>query len=204
MWEPSCFVPFQVIFNKYLITNWNFHFPFFLTCWHCLVSTILTQVLHRTTDYLPGVSLGKVSWRTYLTTIVPVSLFFAVGICLANMAYQYISVAYIQMIKAVNPVPLLLLYIAFGMEKPSFVLLVAVCIISFGVYISSMGELRFSWIGFAVQVGRIPFHCSPAALLFSFAAPCPSASGCQYTYDRVICGLLLRCSPLCHAHRWAQ
>jgi len=93
-----------------------------------------------------------VNWTIYFNTVIPVAAFFGVGICLGNMAYQYISVAYIQMIKAINPVPLLLLYFAFGREKPSFVLLLSVSVISAGVYISSLGELQFSWLGFCVQV----------------------------------------------------
>lgn len=143
---------FQVIFNKFLISNWNFHYPFFLTTWHCLLSSLLTQILARTTNLLPGLAQNKVTWSTYFKTVIPVAGFFGIGICLGNMAYQYISVAYIQMIKAINPVPLLLLYFAFGREKPSFVLLLAVSVISAGVYISSLGELRFSWLGFSVQV----------------------------------------------------
>lgn len=71
---------------------------------------------------------------------------------MGNLAYQYLSVAYIQMIKSINPVPLLLLYYAFGMEKYSFVQIVAVVIITTGVWISSIGELRFSWLGFTLQV----------------------------------------------------
>lgn len=47
---------FMILFNKALLSTWDFGYPFFLTSWHCLFSTILTQVLARTTNMLPGVS----------------------------------------------------------------------------------------------------------------------------------------------------
>ena len=33
----------------------NFPFPMFITTWHMLFATVLTQILSRTTDMLPGV-----------------------------------------------------------------------------------------------------------------------------------------------------
>lgn len=79
------------------------------------------------------------------------SVCFAMGLVLGNMAYRYISLAYIQMIKASNPVPLLLLNFAAGREKPSILQLGIVLVVSSGVIMSSLGELNFSWVGFIVQ-----------------------------------------------------
>jgi hypothetical protein len=46
----------QILFNKTIFTTWNFAYPFFLTTWHCIFSTIATQILARTNlDMLPGV-----------------------------------------------------------------------------------------------------------------------------------------------------
>jgi hypothetical protein len=41
---------------------------------------------------------------------------------------------------------------AFGREKPSVAQLLIVMVVSFGVVLSSIGELKFSWIGFTLQV----------------------------------------------------
>jgi drug/metabolite transporter (DMT)-like permease len=72
------------------------------------------------------------------------------------MAYKYISLAYIQMVKAFTPVPMLLLSFAFGREVPSFVRLGIVLIVSAGVTMSSIGELRF-----AIQVSGSPYKYPP-------------------------------------------
>lgn len=43
------------MFNKAVLSSYDFPYPIFLTTWHMILSTILTQVLSRTTNLLPGV-----------------------------------------------------------------------------------------------------------------------------------------------------
>ncbi len=148
----------QILFNKLLLTTW-FRYPFFLTTWHCVLGTIFTQILARTTKLLPSVEEGKVSINDYIRKILPVSFLFAYGLVAGNVAYSYISLSYIQMVKAITPVPLLLLSFAFGREKPSVAQLLIVVVVSAGVMMSSIGELKFSWIGFLIQVSLL-LRCS--------------------------------------------
>ena len=108
---------------------------------------------------LPGVEKRSVSTADWFKRILPMSLFFACGLVLSNMAYKYISLSYIQMVKAFTPVPLLLLSFAFGREKPSLMQLGIVCIVSTGVTLSSVGELQFSLLGFAIQVSAVMVDC---------------------------------------------
>ncbi len=60
------------------------------------LATILTQIMARTTNMLPGVSEKKVDSNTLLKQITPVSAFFAASLVLANKAYIYLAVSYIQ------------------------------------------------------------------------------------------------------------
>lgn len=147
------------MFNKVLLTTWGFHYPFFLTCWHCVLASILTQVLARTTNMLPGVEKGVITTNDYIKRILPMSLCFALSLVFGNMAYRYISLAYIQMVKAFTPVPLLLLSFVSGIEKPSAVLFCIVLVVSAGVTLSSMGELKFSMLGFIVQISAVFADC---------------------------------------------
>jgi hypothetical protein len=147
------------MFNKVVLTTWGFRFPFFLTTWHCVLATILTQFLSRTTNLLPGVSEGRVSRSDFFVRIVPMSMFFACGLVLGNMAYRYISLSYIQMVKACTPVPLLMLSFVVGTEKPSFVQFGIVLIVSTGVIMSSIGELEFSGLGFIIQISAVLADC---------------------------------------------
>ena len=143
------------MFNKLLLTTWGFHYPFFLTTWHCVLASILTQILSRTTIMLPGVKEGKVTKEDYTRRRVPMALCFATSLVLGNMAYKYISLAYIQMVKAFTPVPVLILSFLVGREKPSIVQFFIVIVVSAGVTLSSIGELEFSTVGFLIQISAV-------------------------------------------------
>ena len=56
------------------------------------------------------------------------------------------------MVKAITPVPLLVLNFMAGREKPSLMQFIIVIVVSFGVILASVGELQFSLVGFIIQV----------------------------------------------------
>lgn len=149
----------MIVFNKLVLSTWGFNYPFFLGAWHSLCAALFTQLLAKFTPLLTAVNDSKMSRYLYFNRIVPISLFFSLGLVLGNSAYQYISLGYIQMVKAITPVPLLLLYFAFGREKPSFLLLLIMLTISGGIILSSVGELRFTWIGFFIQLAAVCSDC---------------------------------------------
>ena len=115
----------QILFNKAVLDQMKFPFPMFLTTWHMIFATILTQIMSRTTNMLPGVkevwsqtlktfdlklkTVGitfpswtpckrqkKVDGKALRTQILPVALTFAISLVLSNKAYIYLSVSYIQ------------------------------------------------------------------------------------------------------------
>ena len=47
---------FQILFNKFVLSQMNFEYPMTLTAWHMALATILTQIMARTTNMLPGVA----------------------------------------------------------------------------------------------------------------------------------------------------
>lgn len=55
-YQRSIFVQsVQILFNKAVLDQLKFPYPMFLTTWHMFFATIMTQVLSRTTNMLPGV-----------------------------------------------------------------------------------------------------------------------------------------------------
>jgi len=86
----------MILLNKAILTGWGFSFPCFLTAWHMIFSTILTQILVRTTKLLPAASEGKVTGDIFKSKIVPIAALFSVSLMLGNMAYLYLSVSFIQ------------------------------------------------------------------------------------------------------------
>ncbi|EMR65815.1 putative duf250 domain membrane protein [Eutypa lata UCREL1] len=80
---------------------------------------------------------------------------FSLSLIGGNMAYLYLSVSFIQMLKATNAVATLLATWAFGMAVPNLKVLFNVSAIVIGVAIASFGELKFNLVGFIYQVAGI-------------------------------------------------
>lgn len=69
-----------------------------------------------------------------------------------------------QMLKAFTPVAVLILSSVFGLEKPTFVEINIVAIISLGVALTSIGELKFNMFGFICQVIGLTMESSRLVL----------------------------------------
>lgn len=141
----------MVLFNKFLMAEMQFPFPMFLTCWHMFLNMVLTQVLARTTSMLPAVADKRVDLDTVKKLIVPVALLFSVSLVLSNLTYIYLSVSYIQMLKAFTPIVVLVISYLSGLSKSSSTEAAIVLLICTGVTMTSVGEIAFSWTGFICQ-----------------------------------------------------
>lgn len=103
--------------------------------------------------------------RTYVRAIVPIGLFFALSLVCGNMAYLYLSVSFIQMLKASAPVAVLLTTWAFKLADPSMKVFGNVCIIVVGVVIASVGEIKFVVIGVVYQMTGIFFESTRLVMI---------------------------------------
>jgi hypothetical protein len=125
------------------------------------VATVLTQFLARVTPIIssrinpPGSTSApvKVTGRIYLRTILPIGILYTVSLVCSNLTYLHLSVSFIQMLKSFAPVSTLFLSFFLGFSNPRVSVLYTVLVIAFGVLLSSIGEVRFSWVGFGFQMG---------------------------------------------------
>ncbi|KAM0450655.1 hypothetical protein ACHAPV_010389 [Trichoderma viride] len=62
------------------------------------------------------------------------------------------------MLKSVAPIAVLLISWAWGVAEPSLSRFVNILVIGIGVVVASFGEIEFSWIGFAFQLGGTIFE----------------------------------------------
>ncbi|CRG91009.1 putative sugar phosphate/phosphate translocator At4g32390 [Talaromyces islandicus] len=147
-----------ILFNKQILGHTSFSFPIFLTTWHLTFATIMTQVLARFTGLLDGRRKVKMTGRLYLRAIVPIGVFFSLSLICGNVTYLYLSVPFIQMLKATTPVVILLFTWAFHLEPVSMKQFANVCIIVLGVMVSCFGEVDFVLIGVLYQIGGIVFE----------------------------------------------
>ncbi len=114
--------------------------------------------MRRTTHLLDGVNEVKLTGRVYLRAIVPIGFFFSLSLICSNQAYLYLSVAFIQMLKATTPVAVLIASWALAIEERDLKKLGTVSFIVLGVMISSYGEIEFRMIGFIFQAFGITFE----------------------------------------------
>ena len=89
-----------IMFNKYLLAYAGFPFPVLLTMWHMFFCSTLAYLLVRS-GRVQSVNMDR---ETYLKAIVPIGACYAGTLWVGNAAYLYLSVSFIQMLKALMPV----------------------------------------------------------------------------------------------------
>jgi drug/metabolite transporter (DMT)-like permease len=122
-------------------------------------------VLQRTTRLVDGAKDVNMSKDLFLRSILPIGVLFSASLIFSNTAYLYLSVSYIQMLKAFVPVAILLVSWAARIKEPSQRLLLIVCMISGGVALASSGERRFNLFGFSVQAAAVAFEASRLVMI---------------------------------------
>ncbi|KAI1496747.1 TPT-domain-containing protein [Biscogniauxia marginata] len=157
----ACWIFFSnltILFNKWLISNTGFRYPVILTWWHMAFATLATQTLAKTTTLLDGRRKINMTRRLYVRAVVPIGLLYSGSMICSNLVYLYLSVPFIQMLKAAAPVVTLLVGWLWGLEHPTWKKLLHILLIVAGVLMASVGEIHFSWPGFIYQVGGIIFE----------------------------------------------
>ncbi|KAI2621701.1 TPT-domain-containing protein [Hypoxylon sp. NC1633] len=147
-----------ILFNKWLIDNAGFRYPVTLTWWHMTFATLATQVLARTASILDGRHKIKMTPQLYLRAVVPIGLLYSGSMVSSTLVYLYMSVPFIQMLKAASPVITLLVGWLWGVEHPTWTIVSQILLIVLGVVVASAGEIQFSWPGFIYQVAGTLFE----------------------------------------------
>ena len=150
--------PVLIFLNKHILADTGYKFPVALTLLGMLCSSSIAFILCAL-----GISkrenAAQVTVPFYMRNIMPIGLLIGATMYLGNMAYIYLSVAYLQMLKAFSPVILMCISFAMGVEAPSRPLIAAVSIITAGTLESSIGERHFSWIGFLAVMASTVCDC---------------------------------------------
>ncbi|KAK8149371.1 hypothetical protein G3M48_007337 [Beauveria asiatica] len=183
-----------ILFNKWILDTLKFRYPVILTTYHLVFATVVTQALARWTTVLDGRKNVKMTGRVYLRAVVPIGLFFSLSLICGNLTYLYLSVAFIQMLKATTPVAVLLAGWCLGVSQPNIKQFLNVSAIVVGVIIASFGEIDFVLVGFLFQMAGILFEAlrltmvqrllssadfkmDPLVSLYYFAPVCAAMNG---------------------------
>ncbi|XAR49753.1 hypothetical protein NMG60_11033045 [Bertholletia excelsa] len=143
-----------ILYNKWVLSPkyFNFPFPITLTMIHMGFSGVVAFFLVRV---FKVVSPAKMTLEIYASCVLPISAFFASSLWFGNTAYLHISVAFIQMLKALMPVATFLVAVLCGTDKLRWDVFLNMVLVSVGVVISSYGEIHFNVVGTVYQVTGI-------------------------------------------------
>ncbi|KAL6571725.1 hypothetical protein OROHE_003368 [Orobanche hederae] len=143
-----------ILYNKWVLSPkyFNFPFPITLTMIHMGFSGAVAFFLIRVIKVVSPVNM---TLSIYATCVVPISAFFASSLWFGNTAYLHISVAFIQMLKALMPVATFVVAVLCGTDKLRWNVFLNMVLVSVGVVVSSYGEIHFNVIGTVYQVTGI-------------------------------------------------
>ncbi|KAJ7980469.1 Sugar phosphate transporter domain containing protein [Quillaja saponaria] len=143
-----------ILYNKWVLSPkyFNFPFPITLTMIHMGFSGLVAFFLVRVFKVVTPV---KMTFEIYATCVIPISAFFASSLWFGNTAYLHISVAFIQMLKALMPVATFTMAVMCGTDKPRCDVFLNMVLVSVGVVVSSYGEIHFNVVGTVYQVTGI-------------------------------------------------
>ena len=144
--------PSLILLNKHILSTLGFHFPLTLSCIGQLTSFLLSAVMIHGLGWVKLENRDKVSTPFYVRNIMPVGIFGALTLSCGNSVYLYLSVAFIQMLKAFTPVVTLIVAVLLRVSHPTLSAIVAVAGISAGTCVAVYGELNFSTIGFTLML----------------------------------------------------
>ena len=82
----------------------------------------------------------------------PIGALFSVALWLGNACYLYLSVSFIQMLKASMPVAVFVVSVLLGTTKYNLKTAVNMAVVGTGIAIASYGEINFVIIGVVFQI----------------------------------------------------
>lgn len=159
------FLSFTVIvYNKYILDPkmYNFPFPISLTMIHMAFCSALAFTIIRILHLVEPVSM---STDLYLKSVLPIGLLYSLSLWLSNSAYIYLSVSFIQMLKALMPVAVYSIGILLRRETFKSNIMSNMLAISFGVAIAAYGEARFDSWGVLLQLGAVAFEATRLVMI---------------------------------------
>ncbi|CAI9771490.1 unnamed protein product [Fraxinus pennsylvanica] len=159
------FLSFTVIvYNKYILDRklYNWPFPISLTMIHMAFCSSLAFTAVRVFKLVEPAALSR---RVYLTSVVPIGALYSLSLWLSNSAYIYLSVSFIQMLKALMPVAVYSIGILFKKDSYKNNTMLNMLAISIGVAIAAYGEAKYDSWGVFLQLGAVVFEATRLVMI---------------------------------------
>lgn len=159
------FLSFTVIvFNKYILDRkmFNWPFPISLTMIHMAFCSSIAYLLVSVFKLVEPVSMSR---ELYLKSVVPIGLLYSLSLWFSNSAYIFLSVSFIQMLKALMPVAVYSIGVLFKKDAFRSDTMLNMISISIGVAIAAYGEAKFDSWGVLLQLLAVAFEATRLVLI---------------------------------------
>ncbi|GAV68340.1 TPT domain-containing protein [Cephalotus follicularis] len=141
---------------------YNWPFPVSLTIIHMAFCSSLAFLLVRVFRFVDPISMPL---DTYLKSVVPIGALYSLSLWFSNSAYIYLSVSFIQMLKALMPVAVYSISVMLKKEGYKTDRMANMLSISVGVAIAAYGEARFNTWGLFLQLSAVVFEATRLVLI---------------------------------------
>ncbi|KAJ0980876.1 hypothetical protein J5N97_009131 [Dioscorea zingiberensis] len=162
------FLSFTVIvYNKYILDRkmYNWPYPISLTLIHMAFSSTIAVVLVRVLRLVEPPTSPPMTRELYISSVIPIGALYSFSLWFSNSAYIYLSVSFIQMLKALMPVAVYSIGILFKKETFKSSSMANMLSISLGVAIAAYGEARFDVWGVSLQLAAVAFEATRLVLI---------------------------------------
>ncbi|XP_076882389.1 putative sugar phosphate/phosphate translocator At3g11320 [Bidens hawaiensis] len=139
-----------LLLNKYLLTNYGFKYPIFLTMCHMSSCALLSYIAIA---WMKMVPVQTIRSRVQLVKISALSLIFCVSVVSGNVSLRYLPVSFNQAVGATTPFFTAVFAYAMTFKMESWLTYVTLVPVVAGVVIASGGEPSFHLFGFIMCVG---------------------------------------------------
>ncbi|KAK6245001.1 hypothetical protein QUC31_011410 [Theobroma cacao] len=138
-----------LLLNKYLLSNYGFKYPIFLTLCHMLACSLLSYVAIAWIKVVPMQSIGS---RKQFLKITGLSLVFCFSVVLGNVSLRYLPVSFNQAIGATTPFFTAVFAYVMSKKMERWVTYLTLIPVVAGVIIASGAEPSFHLFGFLMCV----------------------------------------------------
>ncbi|XP_047329915.1 probable sugar phosphate/phosphate translocator At3g11320 [Impatiens glandulifera] len=139
-----------LLLNKYLLSNYGFKYPIFLTMCHMMACSILSYAAIVWMKFVP---LQAIRSRVQFAKIAALSLIFCFSVVGGNISLRYLPVSFNQAVGATTPFFTAVFAYLMTVKREAWLTYVTLIPVVAGVFIASGGEPSFHLFGFIMCLG---------------------------------------------------
>ncbi|GLT26607.1 hypothetical protein SLA2020_016620 [Shorea laevis] len=138
-----------LLLNKFLLSNYGFRFPIFLTMCHMSACSLLSYI---SIVFMKVVPVQQLKSRRQFLKIATLSIVFCGSVVGGNISLRYLAVSFNQAVGATTPFFTALFAYLVSFKREAWVTYAALVPVVAGVVIASGGEPGFHWFGFIMCI----------------------------------------------------